>query len=98
MLHVAHTNTPEVAVGTSFSVRTLTIWRGDELTFIASNSEPVVGIVVYASPLRISFAIGADLFVCRRRRLMDNIVLKLLPPTSSWTVTDRENYRSRKIR
>ena len=89
MLHEAHINTPEVEENTSFSVRTLAIWPGDELAFTAHKSDPVSGIVIYANAARMSFAIGTDRFVCRRWRLTDNLVLKLPPPTSSWTVTGK---------
>lgn len=98
MLYEAYINTPEVAVGSSFSVRTMTTWPGDELAFLAHKGEPVSGIVIYANPIRLTVAIGTNLLVCRRWRLTDNLVLKLTSPTSSWTVTDSHNERASSIR
>ena len=91
MLHQAHINAPEVGPGMSFSVPTTQIWPGDELALTAHKGQPVAGIVVRGSPIRLTIAVGRDLFECRRWRLTDNLTLKLSGPSSIWTVVAQES-------
>lgn len=88
MLYQAHINTPEIGPGMSFSVPTTAIWPGDELALTAHKAQPVSGIVVRGSPIRLTVAVGRDLYECRRWRMTDNLALKLPGPCSTWTVMD----------
>ena len=91
MLYRAHLNAPDVSPGISFSVPATQIWPGDELSLAAHREQPVAGIVVRGSPIRLTLAVGRELFECRRWRQTDNLVLKLPVPHSTWTVIAHES-------
>src|SRR4051812_34563577 len=57
MLYRAHLNAPDVSPGISFSVPATQIWPGDELSLAAHREQPVAGIVVCGSPIRLTLAV-----------------------------------------
>lgn len=91
MLYRAHLNAPDVSPGISFSVPATQIWPGDELSLAAHRGQPVAGIVVRGTAIRLTVAVGRDLYECRRWRQSDNLVLKLPDPYSTWTVIGQES-------